>query len=452
MAKRKPKARRTRSPHPGVKMLRRSLPSGAVTWEARWRDPDTRRVVKASLSRLGLGSDEVRRDWAIRKSKALAARAASLAAGGEPRGEPMEIGEAINDYLTRAADRLAPATVYGYRLALAPLAEWCEANGARTLHDLTPGRLAAFRDLSARRRKRAPTAKGRRGERHPSTVPLSPASVNHDLDAVRIFFFEARRLGRLPQLDPEKIAESLSRVRGRLARPAFLRRPEIRKVLEAALRHDGETFALTREEKAGLAPEGSTPRFVPIAPYALFVLLSGCRAGEARGLRWEHVHATGEAPEIILPATLVKTREERSIDLAVSPSLVSLLGALRVRSGGTPFVFGGGASLSREVPEKARLRLVKDYGAPSSSWQRLRQTCATFLNCAPGIYGGGAAFLASKRHGHSVLIAEKRYVGLLRDLPKDATTLEQAMGIEDLAGEIVRRVAGAAPLPEAEEA
>jgi hypothetical protein len=40
-------------------------------------------------------------------------------------------------------------------------------------------------------------------------------------------------------------------------------------------------------------------------------------------------------------------------------------------------------------------------------------------------------------------------VGLIRDIPKEATTLEAAMEIEDLAEEIVRRVSGA-PSPRAE--
>ena len=38
--------RRTRSPHPGVIVFKRMLPSGCVQWRARFRDPDTGRLTE----------------------------------------------------------------------------------------------------------------------------------------------------------------------------------------------------------------------------------------------------------------------------------------------------------------------------------------------------------------------------------------------------------------------
>jgi len=146
--------------------------------------------------------------------------------------------------------------------------------------------------------------------------------------------------------------------------------------------------------------------------------------------------------EIILKSDEVKTRRGRSIDLVVSPSVVPLLSALRLRSGGAPYVFGGEAPLLKNVVDNARRRLATDYGGPVFTWQQLRQTAATVLTNAPGIYGAASAWHPAKRCGHSIAIAEKRYAGLLRDEPKDAGTLEAALGVEDLVAGIVACLVG----------
>lgn len=41
-----------------------------------------------------------------------------------------------------------------------------------------------------------------------------------------------------------------------------------------------------RKEHAGLRPNGTTVRYVPIAPFTAFLLLTGYGRGEALGLRW----------------------------------------------------------------------------------------------------------------------------------------------------------------------
>jgi hypothetical protein len=68
-------------------------------------------------------------------------------------------------------------------------------------------------------------------------------------------------------------------------------------------------------------------------------------------------------------------------------------------------------------------------GAPEFTWQKLRRTCGCFLTCAPGIFGGASAFMSAKQLGHSVAVAERHYVGVVRGIPPEARTLEAAMGI-----------------------
>ena len=69
--------------------------------------------------------------------------------------------------------------------------------------------------------------------------------------------------------------------------------------------------------------------------------------------------------------------------------------------------------------------------------------CGTFLTNAPGIFGAASAYRSARQLGHSVAIAERHYLGLLRGIPREAHTLDEAMGIEDLLDEIVARASGA---------
>jgi hypothetical protein len=54
------------------------------TWRARYFDPDTGRSVKERLDPVTLSTAEARRDWAVRKSKALTRRRFELEARCPP--------------------------------------------------------------------------------------------------------------------------------------------------------------------------------------------------------------------------------------------------------------------------------------------------------------------------------------------------------------------------------
>ncbi len=136
----------------------------------------------------------------------------------------------------------------------------------------------------------------------------------------------------------------------------------------------------------------------------------------------------------------MKTKQARQIDLIVSPVLARLLGMLQLRTGGSVYVFGDAENavtgetepaLTYELLKAARRRLVREYGAPAFSWQRLRVTCGTFLANAPGIFGAASAYREAKQLGHSVTVAERHYLGVVHISP-DARTLEEAMGVDKL--------------------
>ncbi len=97
-------------------------------------------------------------------------------------------------------------------------------------------------------------------------------------------------------------------------------------------------------------------------------------------------------------------------------------------------------NISKDAAIKSMRRLRETYGAPAVfNYQALRRTCGTFLTCSPSIYGAASAFLSAKQLGHSVVVAEKNYVGALRKIPADAKDLEHAMNIDDLVDEVIGR-------------
>jgi len=107
-------------------------------------------------------------------------------------------------------------------------------------------------------------------------------------------------------------------------------------------------------------------------------------------------------------------------------------------------VFG----LSRGTAQAAAKRLTSEYGAPDAfTWQALRRTCGTYLTNAGGIFGAASAYRSAKQLGHSVQVAERHYVGLVRGIPASARTLEVAMQLEEVMGRVLDSVTSKSQAP-----
>jgi integrase len=266
---------------------------------------------------------------------------------------------------------------------------------------------------------------------------MAPATANKRFLVARAFLDWARKKGWTPALSGDAIKDNLEPLPTSREAIEFLRPKQLRTLLEACQRHDADRFTMTREEHDGLRPIGSTPRYMPVAPFVLVALGTGMRFSEALGLRWDEVDL--EAGRVNLPAARSKTKSARTVTLAESPTVLALLAAMKLQAGSATLVF---PDLRRDLLENARERLVATFGAPAFSWQWLRRSCSAILTNASGIYGGASAFRSAIRSGHSVQVAQDRYAGLLDDLPRDATTLEAAARIKDAADKIVATVSG----------
>ena len=435
------KTTRGRSRHPGVVLKQRRHRNGRTAWVARYRDPETGQAKERTLDgpELHLTTLEARRDWATRLSRQLAEQRAAIAAGARPV-QRIPIGPAVEEYFAARAGRLRFHTVRTYKLATARFTDWCQQAGIKTTDELTGPRLVAFCQALASKPRLASLRKGRRGAQRPTASLRAPGSVNRDLTSLGAMFNAWRRQGWL-RLGRDDIADALRPLPTLRTRPQPLKPAEIQALLEAALRHDADTFRITRAEKAGDAESGTTPRHEPVAPLVLFTMLSGCRIGEVASLPWSAVDLSAHEGqgEVVITATASKTRTERAVRLGESPSMTRLLAALKLRSGGEPFVFGGSSPVSADRLKNTLRRLQGAYKGPTFTWQRLRQTCATYLTNSPSIFGAASAFMSATRLGHGVTVAQKHYLGLIT-VPATAKTLEAAMGIEALAEAIVATV------------
>ncbi len=431
MATKAPRRRRSRTAHAGVKLKQRSNGS----WVARWVDPLSGAETQQSLTSLGLTSAEARRRWAIDKAASLKKTAAAVASGSAV-AERVSIAKAVEQYL--AASTAQPITLEGYKPSLNRFKEWAAKSGIRLVQDLQPRHLAAFRDHVVKLPVSVPQAKAKRGVKAAGTRQRAGVTTNKTLTVCKAFLRWARLAGYVPHLDGDGIRERLKPVKVDREAVEFLRPSQVVELLKAALRHDKATFELTRAEHDRLRPAGTTPRYEAAAPFVLLAVLTGMRASELIELQWSEVDL--EAAEIRLPASRVKTRMARTITLQETPYVTKVLEALRLQTPGNR-VF---PNWTVDLAKATRRRLVKEFKAPEFTWQALRRTCAAVLTNAGGIYAGASAYRSAKRAGHSVAIAEKHYVDLLRDLPVKAKTLEAAMKLEAQARNIVAQLGGQA--------
>ena len=407
------KKRRTKTAHPGVKLKKRQRANGTV-WLARWRDPITQREKEVSLTALDLTTAEQRRTWAIKKSEEIVALRRSL--GPTHRAtKRWSIDDAVDDYLARCRTRLAAPSARNYANGLSRFQDWASTHGFRELEDLLPERLSLYREFLRSSPVRAAKKGGKIGERVESSELRSTSSTNSDLTKARIFLHDARRLGRL-RLDSDAITDALRAVPKATSEPDPLQAPDIRRLLAACIAHD--------EARADVMAG------IPAGPIVLFALLTGCRARELRELRTEYVDIESES--IRLPSAATKTRASRTIGLDISPSIVTLIRSMAPPADG--YVFGGAEPVSETVLRQLRQRLTEKFGAPEFTFQRLRATCVSFLVNSTVL----PTIQSVRRTGHSLAVAEKHYLGIVRGIPREATTIEEAMGVGGLAVEVAQ--------------
>jgi len=427
-------SRRTRSPHPGVVL---EAPEGEhTTWRARFDDPDSGKRIRIRLDPLVLGSKEARRAWAVQKAKSLAKRRVELESGAA-RATGTALDDAIKQYFEAHAS-LAKNTRTAYDAAAKKFKAWAHKTRLTSADDVTRARLMQFREALAKAPKRTAAKGGKRGARVEATEPRSAHALNRDLRSVRTILGYLVDRDLLPRCSHDDLRRALKRDAAPIERISFLKQTELRKLLEAALEHDAAVYAETRKEHAGEGERGTTTKYEALGPFIVTALMTGMRAGACLSLKWKDIDldaldAEGRPVGEIHPRGGSSTKRVGTIGLEVSPALRDLLKKMRPDdAAGRVF-----PELTAGVLKAGAKRLIRDYGAPASfTWQALRKTCGTFLTNAPGIFGAASAYRSAKQLGHSVTVAEKHYVGLVRGISRGARTLEAAMNIKEQVSQI----------------
>lgn len=375
---------------------------------ARWTDPATKALRQESLDRLGLSNHAARELWAVAKAEELqAARRAYSLAGG--KAEPMTVDEALANYAT--AKPVADRTASSRKVPLEEFAKYLRERGIRRIDAVTAPKLWPWRDQVVAQRD------------------LLESTRNLRLATVAAFLRWCASRDLVPLLPLDKIRGLAERIAQPKHKIEFLRPAELRAVLETGLAMDAETAALPPRP-------GSKRR--RIAAMLLVLATSGMRWAEAAGLDWSEVDL--EAGEIRLPAERTKGRRGRVVTLAETPTLQQLLAAMHRKAGEPKAGLAMPPRWHGQVWRQHERRLRDRLGLEVTP-HTLRRTVGTYLACAPGVYGGASAFMAAKRLGHSVQIAERHYAGAVT-LPREAATLEAAAGIEGVAAAIVAAETG----------
>ena len=423
-------AKRKTRKHPGVYILPKD--DAARTWfRVRYRDPDSGKITKKTLDR-ALRTRAQREDYAVKLSGRLGKRRLELE-DGAVRATGTPFADAIQRYYD-AHPNLRPKTVTAYRGGTDKLVRFARRHRIRTVDDLDRRKLMMFREQIVNEPKRYSAARGRRGAKHTNGDPRSAYSVNRELSAVSTTLRYLIDCDLFARLTTDDVRRCCKRLKASADRKKFLRPAQTKKLLAAALRHDADTFKATRTEHRGEAPAGTTAKYPAIAPFVLYILLTGCRLGEALRQQWESIELDDGNIHI---GTESKTSLPRDIDIAPSPALGRLLAAQRLRTGGKGSVWG----LTEGEAGAAMDRLRDEYGAPPSfTYQVLRVTCQSFLASAPSIYGAASIFLAARRGGHSVQVCERHYAGAARNISPEARTIEAAMGIAKQADQVIASI------------
>ncbi|MGH1349035.1 MAG: tyrosine-type recombinase/integrase [Nannocystales bacterium] len=366
---------------------------------------------------------------AIREGRDPFAERTARKRAAEENGE-RTIETAIGWWLDGVERRLSPSTLRTYRTSARKFGDWAKRR-VSLASELDRGALANFRAFLTTQPKALPARGKGRGRKRVTEARCSPVGVNRDLRCVKTMLGALRKAGWLPLLDSDAITDNLAALPIPHEAPRYFSKLEIRQLLAACQEHDESIFKQTRFEHARGLP-GGTPRHPPIRPFTLFLLLTGCRRGEALSLRWtdvdlDSVDQDGKPlGELRLQASDVKTRTARTVFLDHTPLLRSMLIEMRDNAKGER-VFEG---LTAGAVESARKRLLREHSAIAFLWKDFRSTAATYLTNASGIFGSATIHQSARQLGHSAAVAERHYLGVLRGIPKTARTLEEAMGVE----------------------
>jgi integrase len=215
-------------------------------------------------------------------------------------------------------------------------------------------------------------------------------------------------------------------------------------LLEACLGHTDKNIENKRRPyKNASAEEKRALRLSKgLFPFAVLLMLTGLRRGEALGLEWSSVREEDMA--LVVKAETSKNRRQRTVSFKRAPLLAEFLRFLRRQSNGARYVLQSldpkrDGNSEMPAPQVALATLKKKLEFKFRP-KLLRMNWVTYNVSAPWCTGRDAV---ARLAGHSTNMAQKHYdqferLGLQNS---GATTLEELMGISALLEDLLYEVA-----------
>lgn len=393
--------RKARSEHPDVSVLRRGEgyvlryvePGSGLSGK-----PRVRQELLKTADGQPITSKAIARDRAAEKSQWLMDERLRIKAGATPIDRDAGWADLKKSHDAKLqAGGSSPKTKLAYDQAWKQFESWPRRPGSPS--DLSVTDLQAF------------MAHLRSYWSLKTNAPLSKHSVAAHARHVRAILNYGRKVVHCIRLDGEAVGEGLSV--GRLPRllPESYDSAQLCELLQAAREYDAEH-----------------PRS-QVFPFIAFLMVVGCRLGEAESLRWAPTPHR-DAPEswvdfkgrrIVIFGR--KTQVERTVPLDVRPQLTRMLKRLKARIDPTtePYVFGGAIPLAvadkRRISDpnkkagrslKSAIDSLKDKVDFHWSPHSLRANLATYL--ANSSLGSNLYVVAGEL-GHDYAVLVKHYAG-----------------------------------------
>lgn len=173
----------------------------------------------------------------------------------------------------------------------------------------------------------------------------------------------------------------------------------------------------------------------PVSRLFLLIALTGCRRGEALGLKWQDVDI--ERGRITIHAE--KTGMMRWVPLTraaegqIAPRFAKLLQVWRDEDDARGYVLPHGELDCPVFPKGAWDSVGREAKVPDLAPQRLRQNFTSYaasLGIPPAV--------AAMWQGHSADVAERHYRAQVLDRSKHAQDFEEAMGLADILDQLTQ--------------
>ncbi|MCA8917122.1 MAG: tyrosine-type recombinase/integrase [Planctomycetes bacterium] len=239
-------------------------------------------------------------------------------------------------------------------------------------------------------------------------------------------------------LDREALMDALQSQRGKRKMGAVAFSPDqLKGFLQKAVEREQADFkAVIKRKKNGKEEEfeqtAPSTSATPASRLFLLLALTGCRRGEALGLKWEDVDL--DRGRITIHAQ--KTGMERWVPLKgaaegeIAPQFCELLEQWWEEDKTRTYVLPHGDLDAPQFPKKAWEAVLDELdmeGKDAVGPQRLRQN---FTSYAASL--GIPASVAAMWQGHSAEVAQRHYRAQVLDRNPHARTFEEAMGLDEV--------------------